>query len=132
MADSHRPLSPHLTIYKPQISSILSILHRLTGIGLCIGLPLLVWFFGELAFGDWENSLFKAFLLSWFGKLALVGWTFCLMYHLCNGIRHLLWDTGWGFHLPQMRLTGWIVVISSLLLTAGIWVGVAIRGGLSL
>ncbi len=130
MSHKNRPLSPHLQIYKPQITSILSILHRLTGVTLALGLPVLVWFLSELAFGDLESSLFTTVFAGIAGKLFLMGWTFSMAYHLCNGIRHLVWDIGWGYELSQVRTSGWLVVIMSFVLTGVVWAYVIAQGGL--
>lgn len=132
MADpKNRPLSPHLQIYKPQITSMLSILHRITGMALVFGLPVLVWFLHEVAYGTLETSLFATIFFSFIGKMMLLGWTFCLAYHLCNGIRHLFWDIGYGFELDQLRKTGWAVIIGSIALTIIAWACVIGQGGFS-
>ena len=125
MSKQNRPLSPHLQVYKPQMTSMLSITHRITGVALAIGLPFLVWFLSEVAFGDLQNSLFSAIMFSWFGILMLVGWTYALAFHLCNGIRHLLWDIGWGFDLETLYKTGWMVIVGSIGLTLVAWSCVA-------
>lgn len=121
MISKDRPLSPHLTIYKLQISSVLSILHRITGMALFLGVLILAWLLTAIlmqntgiAFidaplsGILDNVLFKIFLL---------GLSFCLYYHLFNGIRHLFWDIGLGFEIRTMKITGIIVVCLSLLFT---------------
>ncbi len=110
MASTDRPLSPHLQIYRPQITSVLSILHRLTGVALTFGTLLLTWWLVAAAYGPEEFADAQAFLGSWFGHLILWGFTFAVFYHLANGVRHLLWDFGWGFEIEQVRLTGIIVV----------------------
>lgn len=117
MAKSNRPLSPHLQVYKPQITSILSITHRATGVVLCFGAMLLTYWlmaatYGELVFADAQ-----AILGSWIGQLVLIGVVFSLWYHFCNGIRHLAWDAGWGFELPTLRTTGLAVVAAAVVLT---------------
>ena len=87
-----RPLSPHLQIYKPQLTSILSILHRATGIALSMGSIILVFWVIALTLGDTTYTLYLKVINNWFGKLILFGFTFALFYHLSNGIRHLFWD----------------------------------------
>ncbi len=110
MVSTDRPLSPHLQIYRPQITSVLSILHRLTGVALTFGTLLLTWWLVAAAYGPEEFADAQAFLGSWFGHLILWGFTFAVFYHLANGVRHLLWDFGWGFEIEQVRLTGIVVV----------------------
>jgi len=121
MSYKNRPLSPHLQVYRPQLTSVLSIFHRITGIALLVGLPFLVWFLSEMAFGNLQDSLFATLMFSFVGNLMLLGWTYCLAFHLCNGIRHLLWDIGWGFELETVNKTGWTVVIGSMVLTLIAW-----------
>ncbi len=106
-----RPLSPHLQVYRPQITSVLSILHRATGVALSLGLIVLVYWLLRLASGPAAYSQAQALLGSGLMKLCYVGWAFCFFYHFANGIRHLIWDLGRGFEINQIRLGGWIVVI---------------------
>jgi succinate dehydrogenase / fumarate reductase cytochrome b subunit len=122
MTPAQRPLSPHLSIYKPQLTSVLSISHRATGVVLSIGTLFLVWWLVAAAAGGGAFAAAQAFWGSWLGLLLLFGWTFSLFFHLCNGIRHLLWDAGWGFELRQTYLTGWIVVAASGALTIIAWI----------
>lgn len=123
MATENRPLSPHWQVYKPQLTSVLSILHRLTGIALAVGTLLLVWWLIAAASGPDAYDTAHGFIGSILGRLLLLGWTFALFYHLANGIRHLAWDTGWGFELATAYTTGWLVVIVSIVLTLVSWVG---------
>ena len=117
MTPVERPLSPHLQIYKPQLTSVLSISHRATGLALSVGAILLVWWLLAAASGDQAFAAAQGFWGSWIGILFLLGWTFSLFFHLCNGIRHLVWDAGYGFDLPTAYRTGWIVVGASAGLT---------------
>ena len=117
-----RPLSPHLQIYKPQITSVLSILHRGTGIVLFGGSLLWCLWFVSLAAGSAPYHYGQALLLSPLGLLILLGWSFSFFYHLCNGIRHLLWDIGIGYEMTMVRGSGWTVVFSSVILTSLSWV----------
>ncbi len=117
MAESSRPLSPHLQVYRPQITSMLSILHRLTGVALGLGFLLLAWWLIAAAVGPGAYGTAQAVLGSWLGTVVLIGFSFALMYHLCNGIRHLAWDAGFGFELKTVTLSGVTVVIASLVLT---------------
>src|SRR3954466_7345172 len=117
-----RPLSPHLQIYRPQITSVLSITHRATGIALSVGTLLLVWWLLAAANGPEAFSSVSAFVGSWFGILLLLGWTWSLFYHLLAGLRHLVWDAGYALELPQVELGGWIVVGGSIGLTILAWI----------
>ncbi|NBX02678.1 MAG: succinate dehydrogenase, cytochrome b556 subunit [Alphaproteobacteria bacterium] len=118
---SQRPLSPHLTIYRPQISSVLSILHRMTGVALFFGVLLLVVWLSIAAFYPALYSGFYEAMNSRFGRIVLLGFTQAFFYHLCNGVRHLFWDMGKGFELKTMARSGWAVVIVSLSLTLASW-----------
>ena len=121
MAQVERPLSPHLQIYKPQISSVLSILHRLTGIGLAVGTLLLTWWLTAAAYGAAAFTHAQGFMDSWFGQLFLLGFTLAFFYHLCNGIRHLFWDVGKGYEMETVRKTGWLVAIFAIVATVATW-----------
>jgi succinate dehydrogenase / fumarate reductase cytochrome b subunit len=132
MSTGSRPLSPHLQIYKPQITSVLSILHRITGIALAVGTLALAWWLIAAAAGPDSFATAQAAAGSWLGRLLLFGWTFALFYHLANGIRHLCWDAGYGFDLPTVTASGWTVVAAAIVLTLGAWVfGYAAMGGAS-
>lgn len=125
-----RPLSPHLQIYRPQITSILSIGHRFTGVVLSAGTVLLVWWLVALARGPEAFAAAQGLVGSWLGRLLLLGWTFSLFYHLANGIRHLFWDAGYGFEIKTTTASGWVVVVASVGLTAIAWVaGLAAMAG---
>ena len=118
----HRPLSPHLQVYKPQLTSMLSILHRATGIALSVGaLYLVIWVVFASA-SPRTYAMFQSFNMSIVGRIFLGGWLFCIFYHLCNGIRHLFWDAGYGFELKDAYRSGWIVVAVSLVVTVVSWI----------
>lgn len=119
-----RPLSPHLQIYKPQITSVMSILHRITGIGLALALPALVGWLVALSQGPETYNLAVGCFTSPVGKLFLMGWSWAFCYHLCAGIRHLIWDTGHGLTLPQVYASGRIALTVSTLLTLGLWASI--------
>lgn len=122
-------MSPHLQVYRPQLTSVLSILHRATGFALAVGTLFLAWWLIAAAVGPDAYALVEAFFGSWLGTIVLLGFSFSLMYHLCNGIRHLAWDAGWGFDLPTAYASGWAVVAGSLILTALAWgVGLSVAG----
>ena len=118
MAAQQRPLSPHLQIYQRQLTSVLSILHRATGVFLGFAaFALVLWLFAVA--GDGEGlARFNAFTASPLGVAFLLAATASLSYHLLNGIRHLLWDIGWGFDLPKVYASGWTVVALAIALTA--------------
>ena len=106
MAPPDRPLSPHLQVYRPQITSVLSILHRMTGVALTVGTLLLTYWLVSAAYGPGVFADAQSFMGSFIGQLLLWAFTFALFYHLGNGIRHLAWDFGWGFELSQVRTSG--------------------------
>lgn len=117
-----RPLSPHLTIYKPQITSVLSILHRITGVGLYFGLIIFCWWLVSITYSNRDSNLIVWPIFNTvFWKILLLGWSVALFYHLLNGIRHLFWDAGWGFALRTTTISGWAVVLGTMLLTALSW-----------
>jgi succinate dehydrogenase cytochrome b subunit len=118
----HRPLSPHLQIYKPQLTSMLSILHRATGIALSVGaLYLALWVICAAA-DPASYARFESFNTSILGRIFLGGWLFSAFYHLCNGIRHLFWDAGYGFELKDAYRSGWIVLAVALIATVVSWI----------
>src|SRR5436309_7716075 len=122
MTQSERPLSPHLQVYRWQLTSVLSILHRTTGVALSLGTILLVWWLGAASDGPEPYAAFQRFLGSWIGLVLLFGWSLALFYHLCNGIRHLLWDTGRGLELRSVYTGGWTVLAATTALTIIAWV----------
>jgi succinate dehydrogenase / fumarate reductase cytochrome b subunit len=124
-----RPLSPHLQVYNPQITSVMSILHRITGVILALGSLFLLWILVSLSMGEQSFATTSVFLASPIAKLALMGYTACLMYHLFNGIRHLFWDIGKGFDIPAVYRSGYAVIVLSLLSTAIIWWLATTSGG---
>ena len=129
MATTDRPLSPHLQVYRPQLTSVLSILHRMTGGALAVGTLVLVYWLVAAASGPEAYAVAQDWIGSWIGYLVLFGWSWALFYHLCNGIRHLAWDIGWGFELPTVAATGWTVVAASGAMTVFAWIlGLALGG----
>lgn len=130
MANSDRPLSPHLQVYKPQLTTVLSITHRATGVALSAGVPFLIYWIWSLTAGAADYQQAQAFFASFLGRLLLLGFSYSLFYHLCNGIRHLVWDTGRGLEIKDVYRSGWIVVGASAVLTIFTWlVAYAVRGG---
>ena len=122
MSQAQRPLSPHLQIYKPQLTSVLSFTHRATGVALAAGTIFLVWWLLAAATSAAAFSVAQGFWYSWFGRLLLLGWTWSLFFHLCNGVRHLFWDAGYGFEIKTTYASGWTVVAASVVLTLVAWI----------
>jgi len=120
MADVNRgarPLSPHITIYRPQYTSVLSILHRITGVALTLGALLVVWWLLAAATGEDYFAFVDGLMTSWIGHIVMIGSLWALAYHTCNGIRHLVWDMGYGFNLDTAYKSGIATVAGSVVLT---------------
>jgi len=128
MSQTNRPLSPHLQVYRPQLTSVLSISHRASGVALTAGSVVLALWLLALAGGPESFARAQAILGSLPGKLLMFLFTFALLYHLCNGVRHLFWDAGYGFELETVYASGKAAVIVSGVLTLVVW-GVALAGG---
>ncbi len=128
---SQRPLSPHLGVYKFMYTMSLSILHRITGGAAAVGFLCFAWWLMALASGPAAYADAMKLLASPLGRVVLVGFTFSFVYHFCNGIRHLVWDTGHGLERAQARRSGAVVITAALLLTAlVVWLGCgALTGG---
>ena len=129
MSAQDRPLSPHLQVYRWPISMTLSILHRITGVGLGFGTLLMAYWLIAAAVGpDWFTDA-QVFLNSWIGRIILLSFTVSLMFHFCNGVRHLFWDAGKGFELSTARNSAIAVLLGTIVLTVATWViGYEIRG----
>jgi succinate dehydrogenase / fumarate reductase cytochrome b subunit len=125
---TQRPLSPHLQVYRWQITMLMSILHRASGVILTLGAFGLAWWLLAVAQGGEAYELAATCLGSPLGLVALAGFSLAMVYHLLNGIRHLLWDAGWGFEIPEIYRSGYAVLLLTVVLTAAIWF-VALRGG---
>ena len=121
MNDSNNPLSPHLQIYRWQVSSLLSITHRISGVINLLALILIFFWLLVLSFGENNYELFLISINSFFGKFVLIGFTWSMNFHLLSGIRHLIWDLGYGFEIKTANISGAIVVIFSLVLTILFW-----------
>lgn len=120
MADvnrGNRPLSPHLTVFNQSYTGTLSILHRITGVGLTLAALLIVWWFLAASTGAEHFALVDGLLNSWIGGLVMIGSLWALWYHFCNGIRHLYWDTGRGFELASVSKSGVVVLAASVVMT---------------
>ena len=122
MTNPNRPLSPHLQVYKPQLTTVLSILHRAAGIILSFGSLLIAWWFWSIMNGADSYASAHGFFNSWFGQLLMFLWTLCIFYHLCNGIRHLIWDAGMALEIEQAYLAGKVVVGAAVVLTLVAWI----------
>lgn len=121
MNTGNRPLSPHMQVYRWQWTMALSIIHRATGIALAVGALMMVCWLVSVAQGGDAYTALNGFLSSWIGRLMLFGWTWSLLYHLANGIRHLAWDTGSGLELDAARNTGYAATVFSVLGTIALW-----------
>jgi succinate dehydrogenase / fumarate reductase, cytochrome b subunit len=117
-----RPLSPHLQIYRPMLTMMMSIMHRITGVGLYFGIVLLVWWLTAASISDGYFDVVQGFFGHWFGKLLLFGFTWALIHHALGGLRHLLWDTGRGFDLNLIEWLARANLAGSIVLTLLLWV----------
>lgn len=124
-----RPVSPNIQIYRPQLTSVLSIANRITGIALSLGAIGLVAWLTAAAAGPPAYAAIQKILTSWIGQVLLFGFTFAFFMHLCGGIRHLVWDTVHGFDLRSIYLGGWLVVAASVTLTVAAWAAGLLMAG---
>jgi succinate dehydrogenase / fumarate reductase, cytochrome b subunit len=121
MQSVNRPLSPHLQIYRLPMLAVLSITHRATGVGLCAGALLFIYWLMALAAGPEAFASAQSVLSAWYGLVVIFGFTWALYFHLCNGIRHLMWDMGHGLELESADMSGVVVLITSSVLTILTW-----------
>lgn len=125
-----RPISPHLQIYKPMLTMMMSIVHRITGAALYFGMLLLAWWLIAAAAGPNAYANFEWFIGSFIGRLVLFGYTWALIHHLLGGIRHLIWDTGHGFEPAEREFLALATIVGSIALTILVWiVGYLAMGG---
>jgi succinate dehydrogenase / fumarate reductase cytochrome b subunit len=125
-----RPISPHLQIYKPMLTMMMSIVHRITGGALYFGILLLAWWLIAAASGPNAYANFEWFIGSLIGRVILLGYTWALLHHLLGGIRHLIWDTGHGFEPAERELLAVATIVGSIALTILVWiVGYLAMGG---
>ncbi len=117
-----RPLSPNIQIYRPQLTSVLSIANRITGLALSVSAVVLVVWLTAAAGGPQAYAAMRGAIASWIGQIMLFGSTFAFFLHLCGGVRHLIWDAGYGFELRSIYASGWVVVAVSVALTVAAWV----------
>lgn len=120
----NRPLSPFMIgpYYRPQLTSMLSITHRATGVGLSLGTVLLACWLIALASGPEAYAAFAGHMTAWYGQVLLFGWSWALLYHLCNGIRHLFWDIGKNLEIEAAYKSGYAVIAASIVLTISVWI----------
>lgn len=116
MKNKKRPISPHLSIYKPQITSILSISHRISGVFQSIGLIIILLLLASLFLGEVFYNYFMFFIESYFGKIFIFFYMLSLCYHMFNGIRHILWDLGYGFEMKSVYYSGYAVIFFTIIL----------------
>jgi len=128
--ERQRPLSPHLQIYRPMLTMMMSIVHRITGAALYFGMLLLAWWLIAAASGPNAYATFEWFMGSVIGQLVLFGYTWALIHHMLGGIRHLIWDTGHGFEPAEREMLTLATLIGSITLTLILWVvGYLVMGG---
>jgi succinate dehydrogenase / fumarate reductase cytochrome b subunit len=126
MSTEGRPLSPHLTIYRWPITMTLSILHRMTGVALSVGLIAFVAWLTAIAYEAVPYDALKGFMDGFAGQIMLLGWCFSFFFHFSNGIRHLIWDTGRLFEKRQADASSWFVIVAAVVMTAGYWFTVGV------
>lgn len=131
MARPTRPLSPHLQVYRLPLTAILSITHRITGVGLALGAILLVAWLAAAAAGPGWFAVASGLAGSWLGRLILLGFAWALIYHLINGIRHLFWDAGFGFEKSTARSSGLVTLIVSIVATGLVFTVGLLRAGVA-
>ena len=122
MSNTERPLSPHISIYRWPITMTLSILHRVTGVAMSVGLVFLALWLVQAAAGPEGYQYYRLAMSSLFGRLLLIGWSFAFFLHFANGIRHLVWDFGRGLEKRQATASAWFALVSAIVLTAALWV----------
>ena len=116
-----RPLSPHLSVWRFQLPAVMSILHRITGVAISTGTILLAAWVIALASGEEAFALATVIISHPLGQFVLFGYSAVLFYHMCNGIRHLSWDFGYGLNIPAIYTTGRIAVVAAFLMTTCLW-----------
>ena len=121
MSNNGRPLSPHLSIYRWPITMTMSILHRATGVAMSVGFIVLAGWLFDAAMGAETYAAMMSYLDTMVGKLLLMGWSFAFFFHLSNGVRHLIWDSGRGFEIATANASAWFVLLLAIVLTALFW-----------
>ena len=129
MTNRPRPLSPNIQIYRPQLTSVLSIVNRITGVILSVcAVVLVIWLLAATT-GPRAYAAVQGAIATWIGQIMLFGCTFAFFLHLCGGIRHLVWDTVYGLELRSIYASGWAVVAASVVLTVAAWVASLLMAG---
>lgn len=118
----NRPLSPHIGIYRPMLTMMMSIMHRITGGALYFGTLLLAWWLVAAATGPDAYAMFQEVATSWIGRFVLFGYTWALIHHLLGGVRHFVWDMGKGFDLRTVEWAARLTLIGSIFLSVLVWV----------
>jgi succinate dehydrogenase / fumarate reductase cytochrome b subunit len=127
---AERPLSPHLQIYRPMLTMLMSIAHRISGVGNAVGFLLLAWWLVAISIGPDAYAQVSEFFGSIFGRLLLFLFSWSLIHHMLGGIRHLIWDTGAGLGKVSIEVFAWATIIGSITLTVLVWMfGYWLRGG---
>lgn len=127
--EAERPLSPHLQIYRPMLTMMMSIAHRVSGVGNSIGFLLLAWWLVAIAAGPEAYATVSAFFASLPGRALLFLFSWGLIHHMLGGIRHLIWDTGHGLDKVSIEVFAWATIIGSITLTVMLWItGYALTG----
>ena len=121
MKNKELPLSPHLQVYKAQMTSAMSIFHRMSGMVLSLGTIIIVWMLLAAATGPIAYQHFHIVASSWIGQIVFLGWSMALFYHMFNGVRHLFWDMGYLFKLKNAYAAGYMVLFLAFLATLGLW-----------
>jgi succinate dehydrogenase cytochrome b subunit len=128
--DTRRPLSPHLQIYRPMLTMMMSIAHRISGASLAVGFVLLAWWLIAVSVGPEAFAIVNGFFASLFGRFLLFLFSWALIHHMLGGIRHLIWDTGRGLDLVSIEVLAWATIIGSTVLTFALWaLGYWLKGG---
>jgi succinate dehydrogenase / fumarate reductase, cytochrome b subunit len=124
-----RPLSPHISVYRVMINTVMSIVHRITGAALYFGTLLLAAWLVGAAMGERQFAMVNNLFGHPIGKLILFGYTWAIFQHMLGGLRHFLWDTGRGFQIWQVNLLSWLTIIGSISLTLATWyIGLTLKG----
>jgi succinate dehydrogenase / fumarate reductase cytochrome b subunit len=132
MTDTRRPLSPHLQVYRPMLTMMMSVAHRVSGVGNAIGFLLLTWWLVAVSIGPEAYAIVAAFFGSILGRFLLFLFSWGLIHHMLGGIRHLIWDTGRGLDKVSIEVFAWATIVGSTLLTVALWaLGYWLSGGWS-
>jgi succinate dehydrogenase / fumarate reductase cytochrome b subunit len=120
--EARRPLSPHLQIYRPMLTTMMSITHRITGAALYFGTVLLAWWLIAAASDARSFATVSEILGSWFGRIVMFGFTWALLHHMLGGVRHFIWDSGRGMDHPERELLAQLTLWGGMALTVLVWI----------